>query len=184
MRRVRGLVRRRAPSGLVALPADLRVGPLAASYLTAERSRDHSRAGAAALTASRQAVEGRDWRAADIWAHRALWHFERAGMALHATRAARRIGDVRAAAGDWRGSRRYYAEAISEARDLGAQREQGLAALGLGRAELQLGHVTTSRRLAHGAVDLLERSGAPRTEVLAARDLRGEERPVGPAPGS
>ena len=55
-------------------------------------------------------------------------------MTLQATRQARRIGDVRTAAGDPASARRYYAEAIDEARDIGAEHEQGLAALGMGRA--------------------------------------------------
>jgi tetratricopeptide (TPR) repeat protein len=83
---------------------------------------------------------------------------------------------VRVAGGDPASARRYYAEAISEARDIGAEREEGLAALGLGRAHLQLGDVTTARRLAQIAIDLLERSGAPSEEVAAARELRGEEK--------
>ena len=58
------------------------------------------------------------------------------------TRQARRIGDLRAAAGDPGSARRYYAEAIDEARDIGAEHEQGLAALGLGRSLLELGDVT------------------------------------------
>ncbi|MGH2457157.1 MAG: hypothetical protein ACRDHD_12980, partial [Candidatus Limnocylindria bacterium] len=115
---------------------------------------------------------------ADIWGHRALWHFEQAGMELAATRAARLIGDLRAAAGDPTSARRYYAEAISEGRDIGAEREQGLAALGMGRAELDLGNVTTARRLAQVATELLERAGAPDDEVAAARELRGEEKEV------
>jgi len=94
-------------------------------------------------------------------------------------RAARLIGDIRTAGGDPASARRYYAEAISEARDIGAEREEGLAALGMGRAELDLGDVTTSRRLAQIAIDLLERAGAPAEEVAAALDLRGEEKEVG-----
>jgi hypothetical protein len=82
-------------------------------------------------------------------------------------------------AGDPASARRYYAETISEARDIGAEREEGLGALGLGRAELELGDVTTARRLAAIAVDLLERSGAPQSEVDAAKALRGEEKEVG-----
>jgi hypothetical protein len=131
------------------------------------------------VAAAERAIESRDWWPADVWAHRALWHFEQAQMELHATRAARRIGDVRVLGGDPASARRYYAEAISEARDLGAEREEGLAALGMGRAELLLGSVTTARRLAQIAIDLLERSGAPGAEIEAARDLRGREKPVG-----
>jgi hypothetical protein len=119
-----------------------------------------------------------EWWPADIWGHRALWHYEQAGMALEATRAARLIGDLRWAAGDSASARRYYAEAVSEARDLGAEREQGLAALGMGRAALDLADVTTARRLAAIAEELLERAGAPGDELQAARDLRGEEREV------
>jgi hypothetical protein len=125
------------------------------------------------------ASDAREWWPADIWGHRALWHFERAGMELAATRAARLIGDLRWLAGDPASSRRYYAEAISEARDIGAEREEGLAALGMGRAALDLGDVTTARRLAAIAIDLLERCGAPADEVAAARTLRGEEQQAG-----
>jgi hypothetical protein len=119
-----------------------------------------------------------EWWPADIWGHRALWHFEQAGMGLAAARGARLIGDLRVAAGDPLSARRYYAEAISEARDLGAEREEGLAALGMGHAALDLGDVTTSRRLAQIAIDLLERGNAPEVEVSAARELRGEEKEV------
>ena len=160
------------------LPAVLRRGELAASYLAAEASRDHRRAGAAAVEATEQAIASAVWWPADVWAHRALWHFEQAQMELHATRAARRIGDIRVLGGDPASARRYYAEAISEARDLGAEREEGLAALGMGRAELQLGGVTTARRLAQIAIDLLERCDAPVAEIEAARELRGREKPV------
>ena len=125
----------------------------------------------------RSAAEG-DWWPADIWGHRALWHYERAGLELDATRAARLIGDLRASAGDPLSARRYYAEAISEARDLGAEREQGLAALGMGRASMELSDVTTARRLAQAAEELLERAGAPSAEIAAARELRGEEKEV------
>ena len=121
----------------------------------------------------------RAWWPADIWAHRAMWHFEQAGMELDATRGARLIGEIRLAGGDPTSARRYYAEAISEARDIGAEREEGLAALGMGRAELELGDVTTARRLAQIAVDLLERGDAPPDEVAAARELRGAEKEVG-----
>jgi hypothetical protein len=88
------------------------------------------------------------------------------------------IGDLRSAAGDPLSARRYYAEAISEARDLGAEREQGLAALGMGRAEMDLADVTTARRLAQIAEELLERAGAPPDEIAAARELRGQEKEV------
>ena len=177
--RIRALLGIAPADRLPPLPVELRSGPLAESYLAAELVRDHPRAGAAATGASLQAAEVQRWQPADLWGHRALWHFERAGMHLQATRSARRIGDIRVAAGDWVGARRYYAEAISEARDLGAEREEGLAALGLGRAEIQLGNVTQARRLAQIAIDLLERCRAPATEITAARDLRGEERVVG-----
>ena len=161
------------------LPLALRRGELAERYLAAESTADHPRAGAAASTATEQAITERAWWPADIWGHRALWHYEQAGMDLEATRAARRIGDVRAGGGDPASSRRYYAEAISEARDIGAEREEGLAALGMGRAELQLRNVTTARRLGQIALDLLERCGAPEEERAAARELRGEEKEVG-----
>jgi hypothetical protein len=161
------------------LPLALRHGELAETYLAAETAADHPNAGAAASAAGKASFELRAWWPADVWGHRALWHYEQGGMELEATRAARFIGDVRVAAGDPGSSRRYYAEAISEARDLGAEEEEGLAALGMGRAELDLGNVTTSRRLAQIAVDLLERCGAPTAEVAAARELRGEEKEVG-----
>jgi hypothetical protein len=164
---------------LPALPARLRRGELAASYLAAASDGAHRRAGAAAVTAAERAIEERSWWAADAWAHRAMWHFERAEMELQAIRAARRIGDLRTMAGDPASARRYYAETISEARDIGAEREEGLAAFGLGRAELEMGDVTTARRLAGIAVDLLERCGAPSGEVAAARALWGEEKEVG-----
>jgi len=166
-------------TGLPELPLALRRGDLAASYLAAEHDGDHARAGAAASRAAEEAIATGAWWPADAWAHRALWHFERAELGLQATRQARRIGDLRVAAGDAESARRYYAEAIDEARDLGAEHEQGLAAHGLGRAHLDLGDVTVGRRLAAAAVDLLERSGAPRAEVEAARALRGIERAVG-----
>jgi hypothetical protein len=99
-------------------------------------------------------------------------------MALESTRAARLIGDLRWAAGDPASARRYYAEAISEARDLGAEEEEGLAALGMGRAALDLSDVTTARRLGTIALELLERAEAPADELRAARELRGEEKEV------
>jgi hypothetical protein len=169
---------RPAPEALPALPLALRRGELAERYLAAESEADHPRAGAAATVALEEAVAVEAWWPADIWGHRALWHFERAGMELAATRAARTIGEVRWAAGDPASARRYYAEAISEARDIGAEREEGLAALGLGRAELDLGNVTVARRLGQIAIDLFERCGAPDSELAAARDLRGEEKEV------
>ena len=178
-----GREERRPVDRLPDLPVPLRRSPLAVPYLDAARESDHRRAGAAASNASEQAIEARAWWAADAWAHRALWHFERVDMALAATRQARRIGDIRVAGGDPSASRRYYAEAISEARDIGAEREQGLAALGLGRAELDLGNVTVARRLAGIAEELLERVGAPADETIAARELRGEEKPVSPEEG-
>jgi hypothetical protein len=163
---------------LPSLPVALRRGELAAPYLAAEAEGDHSRAGAAATTAMERAAAAHDWWPADIWGHRALWHFEQAGMELAAARGARLIGELRVAAGDPASARRYYAEAISESRDIGAEREEGLAALGMGRAALDLGDVTTSRRLAQIAIDLLQRGGAPAVEVSAARELRGEEKEV------
>jgi hypothetical protein len=172
---------RRAAEGLRPLPLALRRGELAESYLFAQADGDHRRAAAAATTAMERAVAAREWWPADIWGHRALWHFERAGMVLAATRAARLIGDLRVAAGDPASARRYYAEAISEARDIGAEREEGLAALGLGRAALELADVTMARRLAAIAIDLLQRSGAPSNEIAAAVELRGQEKEVGEA---
>ena len=166
-------------SGLRELPLALRHGDLATRYLDAERDRDHRRAGAAAVVAMESALQEGSWWAADIWAHRGLWHFEQAELPLQAARQARRIGDLRSAAGDPGSARRYYAEAIDEARDIGAEHEQGLAALGLGRALLELGEVTTGRRLAGAAETLLARAGAPEVEVDAARRLRGEELAVG-----
>jgi hypothetical protein len=163
---------------LPSLPVALRRGELAAPYLAAEADGDHPRAGTAATSAMERAVAVADWWPADIWGHRALWHFEQAGMELAAARGARLIGDLRGAAGDPASARRYYAEAISEARDIGAEREEGLAALGMGRVALDLGDVTTSRRLAQIAIDLLERCEAPEVEVWAARELRGEEKEV------
>jgi len=164
---------------LPTLPVALRRGELAQRYLAAEGEADHPRAGAEAGAAVEEAITAQAWWPADIWGHRALWHFEQAGMGLAATRAARRIGDVRMGGGDPTSSRRYYAEAISEARDIGAEQEEGLAALGMGRAELELRNVTTARRLGQIAVDLLERCGAPADETAAARELRGEEKEVG-----
>jgi tetratricopeptide (TPR) repeat protein len=170
-----------APRGLGELSVGLRRGPLAQEYLSAERLADHRRAGTAASTAAERAIAAGDWWPADVWAHRALWHFEQAEMTLEATRQARRIGDLRAAAGDPLSARRYYAEAIDEARDIGAEHEQGLAAVGLGRALLELGDASAARRLAGAAVDLLDRSGAPDAERQAARSLLGTERAVGGA---
>lgn len=168
-----------APEGLPELPLALRRGELGAAYLGSERDGDHPGAALAAVEAMEAAIRGEDWWPADLWAHRALWHFEQAQDTLGAIRQARRIGELRAAAGDPASARRYYAEAIDEARDVGAEHEQGLAALGLGRALLDLGQVTQARRLAAAAVDLLNRAGAPADEVTAARRLLGTEVPVG-----
>lgn len=126
-----------------------------------------------------RAITADEWWPADVWGHRALWHAERAEQTLQAVRAARRIGDLRSAAGDPGSARRYYAEAIDEARDIGAEREQGLASVGLGRALLELGEVTTARRMGRAATELLVRSGAPAGEVATARALSGTERAVG-----
>ena len=172
------------PDRLPRLPAVLRQNPLAPPYLEAEADDNHRRAGAVASTASRLELEILRWSPAEAWAQRALWHFEHAGMWLQATRSARRIGEVHLAAGDAAGARRYFAEAISEARDLGATREEGLAALGLGRAELELGNVTVARRLGQIAIDLLERHGALASELSAARELRGVEIRVGESDGA
>jgi tetratricopeptide (TPR) repeat protein len=168
-----------AAHGLGALPLALRRGELAATYLAAEREGDHERAATTAVVAMERAIASREWWPADAWAHRALWHFEQAQATLEATRQARRIGDLRVAAGDPESARRYYAEAIDEARDIGAEHEQGLAAVGLGRALMELGRVTEARRLASGAVDLLERSSATDAEIAEARELMGREVAVG-----
>jgi hypothetical protein len=169
----------RPPAGLPELPLALRRGELAETYLAAEGSNDHRRAAASAVAAMERAIDGGDWWPADLWAHRALWHFERADMTLQAARQARRIGDLRSAAGDPASARRYYAEAIDESRDIGAEHEQGLATLGMGRALVELGDVTSGRRLAGAAVDLLGRARAPAGELEAARALLGTEVPVG-----
>ncbi|MCV0404292.1 MAG: hypothetical protein K5924_11420 [Chloroflexi bacterium] len=182
MSRASALVGSSAPParrGLRELPRALRRGELASTYLAAEAGRDHAAAGAAALEALEQSASADDWWPADVWGHRALWHFEQAGMALESVRAARRIGDVRLAAGDPDTARRYYAEAIDEARDIGAEHEQGLASLGLGHALLERGEVTTGRRMASAAVTLLERAGATAGEIEGARRLLGTEVPVG-----
>ncbi len=131
------------------------------------------------MAAMERAIDAAEWWQADVWGHRALWHVERAELTLHAVRAARRIGDVRSAAGDPASARRYYAEAIDEARDIGAEREQGLAAVGLGRALMELGDVTTARRMGRAATELLARSGAPAGELAAAAALGGTEKSVG-----
>ncbi|MGI8998424.1 MAG: hypothetical protein ACR2GO_01785 [Candidatus Limnocylindria bacterium] len=170
-----GASRSTSRAGLSELPLSLWRAELATPYLEAERATDHRRAGAAAVVAMERAVVEQNWWPADVWGHRALWHFEQAGMTLQATRQARRIGDMRFAAGDPDGARRYYAEAIDEARDIGAEHEQGLAALGLGHALLQLGDVTGARRLAGASETLLDRAGAPAAEVEDARRLRGTE---------
>jgi tetratricopeptide (TPR) repeat protein len=170
---------RAAPQGLPELPLALRRGELGIAYLGAERGGDHPRAASAAVEAMEAAIRAEDWWPADVWAHRALWHLEQAQDTLGAIRQARRIGELRAAAGDPASARRYYAEAIDEARDVGAEHEQGLAALGLGRALLELGQVTQARRLAAAAVDLLDRAGAPAGDVNAARRLLGTEVAVG-----
>jgi len=179
--RIRRLLGDAAPAEhetLPHLPLALQRTELGVAYLAAEGKRDHPRAAETATAAMERAAATAEWWPADIWGHRALWHFERAGMALEATRAARMIGDLRVTAGDPTSARRYYAEAISEARDLGAEHEEGLAALGLGRAELDRGDVMTARRLAAIAIDLLERSAAPADEVAEAEELRGSEKTV------
>ncbi len=173
-----GIGERQTAETLPRLPLALRRGELAAAYLGAEADGDQRRAAAAAIAAADSAAAREDWWPADIWAHRALWHFEQAEMTLQAARAARRIGEIRTLAGDPASARRYYAEAISEARDIGAEREEGLAALGMGRAQLELGDVTTARRLAQISIDLLQRAGAPPEEAEAARRLRGVEKRV------
>jgi tetratricopeptide (TPR) repeat protein len=167
------------PDRLPELPLALRRGELATTYLAAAREGNHPRAAEAAVSAMERATAAAEWWPADAWAHRALWHFEQAELPLESTRQARRIGDLRVAAGDPMSARRYYAEAIDEARDIGAEHEQGLAAFGLGRALMDLGGVSEARRLASASIDLLERSEAPPDEVRAARELLGREVPVG-----
>ena len=179
LRAALGIGARPVAETLPRLPLALRRGELATTYLEAEAAGDHRRAAVAATAAADSAVARGEWWPADIWAHRSLWHFEQEQMTLQAARAARRIGEIRTRAGDPGSARRYYAEAISEARDIGAEREEGLAALGMGQAQLQLGDVTTARRLAQISVDLLQRAGAPLEETEAALRLRGEEKPVG-----
>ena len=183
---IRGLSGTPSPevATLPELPASLRRSELAAPYLESERAGDHRRAGAAAMAAAEAAIDAEAWWAGDLWAHRAMWHFERGDLPLQATRAARRIGDLRVAGGDPASARRYYAEAISEARDLGAEREEGLAATGMGRAELDMGNVTASRRLAGIAVTLLERGSGAASEIAAARELHGDERNVSEPDGA
>ncbi len=168
-----------AREGLPDLPLAMRRGELAATYLAATRSGDHPAAAASAVAAMERAISAREWWPADAWGHRALWHYERAELTLEATRQARRLGDLRVAAGDPASARRYYAEAIDEARDIGAEHEQGLAAIGLGQALMDLGRVSEARRLASAAIDLLERSGAPSDEIGAAHELLGREVAVG-----
>lgn len=179
VRSLLGMAGPEARDGLAELPLALRRAELAASYLEAEAAADHRRAGTVAVAAMERAAETEEWWAADIWAHRALWHFEQAQLPLQATRQARRIGDLRWAAGDPASARRYYAEAIDEARDIGAEHEQGLAAYGLGRALLDLGAVSEARRLAGAALVLLERAGASAAELEATRRLVGTEIAVG-----
>ena len=100
-------------------------------------------------------------------------------MSLAAVRAARRIGDIRVMAGDPASARRYYAEAIDEGRDIGAEREEGRAALGMARAELGLSNVAVARRLGSIALDLLERAGGTPAELDEAREVIGQEKEVG-----
>lgn len=184
LRRVVGGAGTAPRDALPELPVALRRSDLAGDYLAAQHAGDHRRAASVCVTAMERAVAAGEWWPADAWAHRALWHFERAGLTLHAARQARRIGDLRWAAGDPDSARRYYAEAIAEARDIGAEHEQGLASLGLGRALLDLGDATAARRLARASAELLERSGAPAAELDAARELHGAELPVGGEGGS
>ncbi len=174
-----GIAASPARIGLRELPLALRRGELAEAYLAAEAQSDHGRAAAAAVASMERAASNAEWWTADLWAHRALWHFEKAGLTLQSARQARRIGDLRAAAGDPASARRYYAEAIDEARDIGAEHEQGLAALGLGRSLMELGQVTAARRLGAAALDLLGRAGAPTPELEAAGRLLGTEVVIG-----
>ena len=102
-----GIGERSPVAGLRELPVALRRGSLAPAYLDAARDRDQARAASVAVEAMERAITAGDWWPADVWAHRALWHFEQAGEALEAARQARRIGDLRAAAGDPASARRY-----------------------------------------------------------------------------
>jgi len=161
------------------LPPALHRSEHAPAYRAAAERRDHPAAAATAAAAAERAITASAWWEADRWAHLALWHFEQAEMTLEAIRAARRIGELRTAAGDPAGARRYYAEAIDEARDVGAEREQGLAAMGLGRAHLDMGDVTAARRLASASIDLLQRADGSPAELASARALLGTEVAVG-----
>ena len=120
---------------LPALPLALRHGELAKRYLAARAGRSPDRR-CSRLDRRRAGNQRTGLVAGRLWGHRALWHFEQAGMELEATRAARRIGDVRVGGGDPASGRRYYAEAISEARDIGgrARGGPGGARDGAGRA--------------------------------------------------
>ena len=96
-----------SPRSLPELPVALRRSALAAPYLSAAALADHPAAGEAATMAMERSAAAGEWWPADIWGHRALWHFERASMELEATRAARLIGDLRTEAGDPLSARRY-----------------------------------------------------------------------------
>ena len=74
-------------------------------------------------------------------------------------------------------ARRYYAEAISEARDLGAEREQGLAAGDGPRGDGPVGrdHRAPAGPGRGGAAGAGRRSTE---EIAAAHELRGEEKEV------
>lgn len=164
------------------LPPSLRHSELAVQYLTHEQSGDHPGAGIVAVHAMERAAAEQQWLPADTWAHRALWHFEQAQMALPAMRQTRRIGDLRFFSGDSDSARRYYTEAIDEARNIGAENEQGLATLGLGRALLDLGEVEQAQQLVAAAVTLLERSGGSEKELAEARRLLGKQLNVSEGP--
>ncbi len=160
------------------LPVALRRSELAAPYLSAEAAADHPAAGSGGHDRDGECRRRRRVVAGG--------HLGPSGAVALRAGGDGAGGDARGpadrrpafAAGDPLSARRYYAEAISEARDLGAEREQGLAALGMGRAAMDLSDVTTARRLGQIAEELLERAAAPPNEIAAARELRGEEKEV------
>ncbi|HEV3486574.1 MAG TPA: hypothetical protein VG106_14280, partial [Vicinamibacterales bacterium] len=95
--RLRAFLQPAPTERLPALTRSMLAMPVAESYLAAHAESRHRRAGAAAASASSQALAAGDWGAADVWARHALWQFERAGMVLHAARAARASPTRRAA---------------------------------------------------------------------------------------
>src|SRR4051812_5062614 len=78
VKRVRRLFGGPPPSSssvLPELPVALRRSVLAAPYLAAEAAADHPAAAGAATRAMEGAAALGEWWPADIWGHRALWHF-------------------------------------------------------------------------------------------------------------